>query len=233
MKTLRFVVIIFVLSCSDFAIDPISNVFSLSKSIVIVNEEIEIDPSSTNQSHFVYDLLFQPLGTIAEINTIDSLTWDVQLKQTYFSMSSNDLVESEDIYFSYKQNENRLNDNFDQLFKTEFKRFEKVNESEMKFEFRSKIPFDSIIHSDSFYVYSKHNSTFNLKIGTGNHTIILNPKERQYVIMPFVKFIHTQTDSIEQLYWINSSLDEIKKNDFQFDLPPIQKFKELRNYEFR
>ena len=103
-----FIVLYVFVSC-DFAEDPISAIFKYTKQLIVVNEKINLDPSISNKEHFIHHKLFQTLGEISQISTTDSLIWTVELKNTKFSMSSNDLVQTEDIYFSLKKNLNRIN----------------------------------------------------------------------------------------------------------------------------
>ena len=114
-----------------------------------------------------------------------------------------------------------------------FKKFEKLSETKMTFEFSSLFNFKKIASSNSFFIYSKHNSSLDIPIGTGDYIVFLKPSEFEYVIMPFTKFIHTQNDSIKELFWLNSTKEKILNRKINFDLPDANRIIELRNYEVR
>lgn len=221
---MRFILVfIFFLSC-DFADDPISKMFRLSKKIILVKEKITIDPTKADHITPIHHKLFQTLADLAEIYSSDSLKWDVQLKKTRFSLSSKAYVSAKDVYFSFNRNRNLLKHYFGKNFFYRYKSYEKIDETHIVFHFTEKINFPKIAASEAFFIYSKDYSSLDIPIGSANYMIALKPDKNEYVLIPYIEFLHLQEDSIETSYWLNSSLEKIKRRERNYDLTDFDRF---------
>jgi hypothetical protein len=220
---LFFIIFLFIFAC-DFALDPISNLVLLSKKINVINRSYTIDPTLSDSIYPIHTMLYTKISENVSLETKDSLNYIISLHKKLINVSSQAYFKSKDLIFSLNKNADKIKHeyfNFDPIYS-------EINDSILNVTFIRKCNFNQIINSNFCFIYSKDFSSFDIPIGNGKYSVFIKPTDKQYLIIPFIKFTHMQTDSINLIFWVNTSLNEIKSSNFSFELGNLTRFSDLK-----
>ena len=215
------ILILFVLSSCEYSEDPISKNFRLADNVILINEQLDANPSYVDSVNDLHRILYENLGKHAKLKSVDNSKWTLEIKKSYFNLSSNDLVELEDFVFSINEQSSYISKNYPD--------FEIVSHNNETNEIKLIKSFDlNLIFNDSnLFLFSKQYAVGDIPVGTGDYFIFMRPTKNEYLLMPFVKFIHTNNSNFKHIFWTNMNLVKLKEKEYNFNLSDLNKYKTI------